>query len=661
MALTRIKPTSINILDPFSMANVAVQGNVDAGNVKTNNLLYANGVAWDLQQAAGASSQVQFNTNNNFDASANLTFNKSTQTLTTDTVVANITGNTAGTHTGPVVGSVTGTVLTASQPQITSLGTLTSLAVTNDATVGGNLYLTGNLSVSGTSTIINSTVLEIADSSLVLAKNATTSIQADGAGITINGAGANFTYNGTSNAFVSTHRISVDGGLVSNVNASNIATGTIPSSILGNSTHYIGTTGITLNRASGAQSLTGITSIDGYAPTVSSSAQPNITSVGTLTGANINGEVVLGNLATGGTRMRLVESGGSTYIQAGNGVNGSANVINFSPWFSGTPTMTVDLINRRIGVKKAAPTVELDVVGAGTFTGNVIAGNIDGGNLTKATYLEGTLTTALQPNITSVSTSFTGLTFAANGNITMSGTASQISGGNLVSASYISGNGSLLSALNASNISSGTIPSSILGNSTHYIGTTGITLNRASGTQALTGISSIDGYASTVSTAAQPNITSVGILTSVSVSGNANVANINANTNASFSGWLTSQQSTEILVASGALSSTSATYNLLTGASFYHSSVTSGANWTANFTNVPTTDGRSIVVTIIAVQGATPYVPSTIQIDGVTQTLKWSSGSAPSGTSNGIDVFSFALLRAGSAWVQILGSSSFFL
>ena len=285
-------------------------------------------------------------------------------------------------------------------------------------------------------------------------------------------------------------------------------------------------------------------------------------------------------------------------------------------------------------------------------------------SLTGITSIDGyapTVSSSAQPNITSVGTSFTGLTFVANGNIAMSGASSQLAGGNLVSANYISGNGSLLTALNASNIASGTIPSSILGNSTIYIGTTSIAGNRATGAQSLTGITSIDGYASTVSTAAQPNITSVGTLTSVSVSGNANVANINANTNASFTGWMTSQQATEVLVESGPLASTTATYSLTTGASFYHSSILSGANWTANFTNVPTTDGRSIVVTIIAAQGATPYVPSTVQINGTTQTLKWSSGASPSGTANGVDIFSFALLRVGGAWVQILGSSSFFL
>ena len=74
--------------------------------------------------------------------------------------------------------------------------------------------------------------------------------------------------------------------------------GTIPSTVLGNSTHYIGTTAITLNRASGSQSLTGITSIDGSAATVTTAAQPAITSVGTLTSLKVNGGPIVGGAGT---------------------------------------------------------------------------------------------------------------------------------------------------------------------------------------------------------------------------------------------------------------------------------------------------------------------------------------------------------------------------
>lgn len=54
---------------------------------------------------------------------------------------------------------------------------------------------------------------------------------------------------------------------------------------------------------------------------------------------------------------------------------------------------------------------------------------------------------------------------------------------------------------NASNITSGTLSTSVLGNSTLYIGTTATALNRASGNQALTGISSISFPGSTSGTA----------------------------------------------------------------------------------------------------------------------------------------------------------------
>jgi hypothetical protein len=56
----------------------------------------------------------------------------------------------------------------------------------------------------------------------------------------------------------------VSGANLTSLTAGNLL-GTIPSIVLANSTHYIGTTAVTLNRASGALALTGITSIDGTA------------------------------------------------------------------------------------------------------------------------------------------------------------------------------------------------------------------------------------------------------------------------------------------------------------------------------------------------------------------------------------------------------------
>jgi len=81
------------------------------------------------------------------------------------------------------------------------------------------------------------------------------------------------------------------------------------------------------------------------------------------------------------------------------------------------------------------------------------------------------------------------------------------------------------------------------------------------------------------------------------------------------------------------------------------------ANFTINVTNAPTTNDRALSVTVIVTQGATPYITSALQIGGVAQTLKWAGGSAPSGTASKIDIFSFVLLRTGSAWT-VFGSSS---
>ena len=68
--------------------------------------------------------------------------------------------------------------------------------------------------------------------------------------------------------------------------------GTIPSAVLGNSTVYVGTTAIALNRASAAQSLTGITSIDGSSASVANAITFNNGGSGAASGTTFNGSAV---------------------------------------------------------------------------------------------------------------------------------------------------------------------------------------------------------------------------------------------------------------------------------------------------------------------------------------------------------------------------------
>ena len=69
--------------------NLYVGDTATIGNVRTDHILYANGSPWDLQEAAGSNTQIQYNDGNtNFGASANFTFDQTTNLLT---VIGNIT------------------------------------------------------------------------------------------------------------------------------------------------------------------------------------------------------------------------------------------------------------------------------------------------------------------------------------------------------------------------------------------------------------------------------------------------------------------------------------------------------------------------------------------------------------------------------------------
>lgn len=123
----------------------------------------------------------------------------------------------------------------------------------------------------------------------------------------------------------------------------------------------------------------------------------------------------------------------------------------------------------------------------------------------------------------------------------------------------------------------------------------------------------------------------------------------------SFEGSVTFQETSDVL-QTGTVSATTS-YDMSLGNVFYHSSVAAAANWTANFTNVATTDNRTVVATIVVSQGATAYIPNAVQIGGSAQTINWVNGATPTGSSNKKDIFSFSLLRTGAAWI-VLGQAA---
>jgi hypothetical protein len=123
-------------------------------------------------------------------------------------------------------------------------------------------------------------------------------------------------------------------------------------------------------------------------------------------------------------------------------------------------------------------------------------------------------------------------------------------------------------------------------------------------------------------------------------------------TNLTATGWTTLSEVTETLSTKTGATGV-VTHDLSTGTVFHHSTV--AADFTANFTNVPTTTNRVITISLIIVQGVAGYYPSAVQIDGVAQTINWAGNVTPTPSVSRTDVVSFTLIRTGSSW-SVLGS-----
>ena len=346
-------------------------GNLVANGVKTDNLYYANGQPWDLQQPAGSNTQIQFNNANNFGASANFTFNSDTNNLSvagnivssTGAIYGNAAGltNVPGGNVAGQVGNalVAGTVYTNAQPNITSVGTLSSLSVTGNVTSGnldgGNLvsanYVTGTLTTSAQPNI--------------------TSVG------TLTGLGVNGTVTAV-NVTANTGIFTGNAAGLTNIPGANI------------------TGNITGNISNAVHAVTSNTVVD--------AAQPNITSVGTLSNLSVSGNAIIsGNLTVDGNLIYVnVEtlSVEDPIIQLQTGPNGAPPVsnsgkdvgtaLNYYDTQARVAFMGWDVSNAEFGLASEA-SISNEVVTFSTYgnlRANVYFGNaagltnIPGGNIT---------------------------------------------------------------------------------------------------------------------------------------------------------------------------------------------------------------------------------------------------------------------------------------
>jgi hypothetical protein len=76
------------------------------------------------------------------------------------------------------------------------------------------------------------------------------------------------------------------------------------------------------------------------------------------------------------------------------------------------------------------------------------------------------------------------------------------------------------------------------------------------------------------------------------------------------------------------------------------------SNFTANFTNVPTTDGREINIELILNQNSsTGFYANIIQINGVGVSARYNA--APVATANRIEIQKLRLIRISGAWIVL--------
>jgi hypothetical protein len=478
--------------------------------------------------------------------------------------------------------NLTGTTLNSSivTSSLTTVGTLGSLAVTGNATVGNLIgpVANGNSNVNIPAANGNVNISAAGTANVVV-------VTSTGANITgtVNASGnANVGNLGTGGLITATGNVSggnlTTGGVLSvtgNANVGNlgtagliVATGNITGGNLmgphanGNSNVNIpaaagnvnisvnGTANVLVVTATGAN-ITGTLNASGNANVGNLGTAGLITATGNVTGGNlttggvlsVTGNANVGNLGTAGLIVATGNiTGGNLMGPLANG-NSSVNI----PAAAGNINLSVNGTSNVLVVTATGA----NIAGTLNATGNANVGNI-GANNAVFTLVTGTLTTAAQPNITSVGT----LTAVnSSGNVTAPNVVAN------TGAFY--GNGGGLTNLPGGNVS-GQVANALV--------------------------------AGTVYTAAQPNITSVGTLTSVAVTGNGTFGNVYANSGTIGASLLTGTLTTAAqpnITSTGTLTSLTVSGNIVTSGNLKIGSA--GVGITSNRSNVSVTNTATVI------------------------------------------------------------------
>ena len=306
----------------------------------------------------------------------------------------------------PALAVAAGTVITASQPNITSVGTLSSLNCTGTVTAGTVTagIINGTLSVGSQPNITEiGTLANLVVTNTLLAGTVTATTVGTPGGSLI----------GTITTPVQPNITSV--GTLNGLAVAGPITGTLATAAQPNIT-AVGTLGtLSVSGAISAASLSttggisasSVTAVIGISGTILTAAQPNITSVGTLSSLAVSGAIT-GTLATA-AQPNITSVGTLSSLAVSGAITGTL-----------------------------ATAAQPNVTSLGTLTSLAVSGNITGGNLTGtnvvSTTITGSLSTSAQPNITAVGTLSS---LSVSGTSTLAGTVTAPTAANGTSSTQV--------------------------------------------------------------------------------------------------------------------------------------------------------------------------------------------------------------------------------
>jgi len=451
---------------------------------------------------------VQFSGANTYFAGTGLSLLSNTFSITNTGVSASTYGS----------ASAVPVIAVNAQGQITS-ATTTSIAISNTQVSGLGTMSTQNAnSVAITGGSINGTTIGASSASTIIGTTITANSSFSGAGTGLTGTASGLSIGGNAaTATTATTASSVTNSITFNSSGTG---GASPVSYNGSTAPTISynTIGAPSTSGTGASGTWGI-SISGNAATVTNGVYTTGSYSNPSWITSILGSIVSGAVASATSATNLSGGlAGSLPYQSGAGATtflgiGSANYVLTSSGSApqyvaqstlsvGSATTATTSTNLAGGVAGAIPWQS-----ASSTTGFTAAGTT-GQVLTSAgtgtpTWTTPTSYATVTDDTTTNSTRYPLFANQTSGNLSTEYTSSTKLQYNpstgIFTATGFSGSGASLTSLTAGNLS-GTIPSGVLGNSTVYIGTTAIALNRASGSISLTG-TNIDGSAGSATTA----------------------------------------------------------------------------------------------------------------------------------------------------------------